>query len=45
MEMKTRFGAANRGVSPVIGVVLMIAITVVVAAAAGTLVLQISDDQ
>ncbi|WP_080505555.1 type IV pilin [Halorubrum saccharovorum] len=41
----TRFGEADRGVSPVIGVVLMIAITVVISAAAGTLVLQIVGDQ
>ncbi|WP_123619587.1 type IV pilin [Halorubrum sp. CSM-61] len=40
-----QFGEADRGVSPVIGVVLMIAITVVISAAAGTLVLQIVGDQ
>ena len=45
METNTWFGAENRAVSPVIGVVLMIAITVVISAAAGTLVLQITDDQ
>ncbi|WP_080505321.1 type IV pilin [Halorubrum aethiopicum] len=39
------FGADDRGVSPVIGVVLMIAITVALSAAAGTLVLQLTDEQ
>ena len=45
MDNHTRFGADDRRVSPVIGVVLMIAITVVISAAAGTLVLQITDDR
>ena len=45
METNTRFGAENRGVSPVVGVVLMIAITVVISAAAGTLVLQLTGEQ
>ncbi|MFW5905861.1 MAG: type IV pilin [archaeon] len=45
MVDQTRFGRDDRGVSPVIGVVLMIAITVVISATAGTLVLQLTDDQ
>ena len=39
------FDADDRGISPVIGVVLMIAITVVISAAAGTLVLQLTDER
>jgi flagellin-like protein len=45
MEDHQQFGGADRGVSPVIGVILMIAITVVIAAATGTLVLQLVDDR
>jgi len=45
MEDHWQFGGDDRGVSPVIGVVLMIAITVVISAAAGTLVLQITGEQ
>lgn len=45
MVYKKQFGGDGRGVSPVIGVVLMIAITVVISAAAGTLVLQLTGEQ
>lgn len=45
MEDHQQFGEVDRGISPVIGVILMIAITVVIAAATGTLVLQLVDDR
>jgi flagellin-like protein len=45
MYTRQQFREADRGVSPVIGVILMIAITVVIATATGTLVLQLVDDR
>ena len=45
MEYRQRFDGVDRGISPVIGVILMIAITVVIATATGTLVLQLVDDR
>jgi len=42
MKLDTMFGD-NRGVSPVIGVILMVAITVILAAVIGTFVLGLGD--
>ena len=45
MELKTLFQADDdRAVSPVIGVILMVAITVILAAVIGTFVLGLGDD-
>lgn len=43
MSLQDRFGADNRAVSPVIGVILMVAITVILAAVIGTFVLGLGD--
>jgi flagellin-like protein len=43
--MKERIEKRNRAVSPVIGVILMVAITVILAAVIGTFVLEIGDQQ
>jgi flagellin-like protein len=46
MQFKNLFGEGgdNRGVSPVIGVILMVAITVILAAVIGTFVLGLGED-
>lgn len=43
MNLKSAFGENERGVSPVIGVILMVAITVILAAVIGTFVLGLGD--
>ena len=44
MNKKTSLESSNRGVSPVIGVILMVAITVILAAVIGTFVLGLGQD-
>jgi len=43
MNLKTAFQDNDRAVSPVIGVILMVAITVILAAVVGTFVLGLGD--
>ena len=43
MNIKTAFQDSDRAVSPVIGVILMVAITVILAAVIGTFVLGLGD--
>jgi flagellin-like protein len=45
LDKQTMFDETNRAVSPVIGVILMVAITVILAAVIGAFVLEIGDQQ
>lgn len=45
LKLKELFTSENRAVSPVIGVILMVAITVILAAVIGTTVLKLGQDQ